>query len=93
MEAFSVINLTLNKGGGAFLGENLTHYMGALLGTKLTLNMGGAFLGENLTHNMGAFRGETSLHTIPWGPFWAKIFTLNMRAFSDEKLMRNMGPF
>ena len=42
MEAFSVINLTLNKGGGgAFLGENLTHYMGALLGTNLTLNMGG----------------------------------------------------
>ena len=41
--------------GGAFLGENVTHNMGAFLSTNLTLNWGGGFLGENLTHNMGAF--------------------------------------
>ena len=43
MGAFLGTNLTLTWGGGAFLGENLTHNMGAFLGTNLTLNMGGPF--------------------------------------------------
>ena len=84
MEVFSVTNLTLNMGGGAFLRENLTHNMGAFLGTNLTLNIGGprgAFLGENLMHNMGVFCGETSLHSIPWWPFWAKILRLTWGPF------------
>ena len=37
MGAFLGTNLTLNMGGGGFLGENLTHSMGAFLGKKLTL--------------------------------------------------------
>ena len=46
--AFIDKNLTLNMGGGTFLGTNLTHNKGAFIGTNLTLNMEGTFLCESL---------------------------------------------
>ena len=60
METFLGTNLTLNIGRQKiqnekevpFLGEHLTHNMGAFMGKKLAHNMG-AFLGKKLTLNMG----------------------------------------
>ena len=46
MGAFLARNLTLNMGGGAFLGENFMHNMGAFLCESLASNRG-AFLGKN----------------------------------------------